>query len=396
MSDLQLSVMFHDQEALDKLQGLLDAFKKRTRISVDLRVINWQNCWSELLQVALFREGPDVSEIGNTWVGDFARMVALRPFTSSEIDQLGGSDAYLPSSWNSGIIYEEPDVWAVPWLADTRILFFRRDILNEAGIEEETAFDTHDQLVHTLEKLQKHGVEIPWSIPTQQATMTLHHVASWIWGAGGHFFTPDGRSPLFSSTEALIGLEQYFSLGRFLSPAARHKNDTESDRLFWQHGAAATMSGPWMLSESIITDEVRSNIGFVSPPGIPFVGGSHLAIWKHTNHAKEAFELVKFLTSEETQDAYCKAIGLLPAKHKVFSMPTYASNLFYQRMVERLKTGRSFRTVPMWGMIENRWALALANIWTDIFENPDRDLKELIEKNIAPLNRRLNLTISQG
>ena len=356
MSNLQLSIMYHDQEAIDQLKGMLDAFRKRTRIQVDLKVINWQDGWSELLQIALFRDGPDVSEMGNTWVGDFARMMALRPFTPSEIKQLGGSDAYLRSSWESGIIDEELDVWAVPWLADTRILFYRRDLMKEAGIDEETAFSTHDQLVQTLEQLKEH-VKIPWSIPTQQATMTLHHVASWIWGAGGNFFTPDGRKPLFDSPEALIGLEQYFSLEKFISEAERNRNDTESDALFWQGKAATTMSGPWLLSEGGISEDIRENIGFVSPPGVPFVGGSHLAVWKHSSRPRESFELVKFLTSEEVQDTYCRAIGLLPSKHEVFSMPTYASNPFFQRMAERLKTGRSFRPFLCggWSKIVGQW-----------------------------------------
>jgi multiple sugar transport system substrate-binding protein len=396
MSALQLSVMFHSDAATETLTGLLEEFTNQTRTKVDLKTIDWNTAWNELLQIALFREGPDVSELGNTWVADFARMVALQPFTSSEIRTLGGEENYLKSSWESGTFYGESEVWAIPWLADTRILFYRRDLLQDAGLDEGTAFNTHEQLVHTLEKLKENGVDIPWVVPTKQNNMTLHHLASWIWGAGGTFFSPDGKQSLFSEPKALQGMREYFSLGRFLSPDVRLIDELTSDRTFWEGKAAVTLSGPWLLFEGNIPNHIRKKIGFGSPPGIPFVGGSHLAIWKHTSHPREAMDLIKFLSSEKAQTSYTQAIGILPASLKVLSSPEFSSDPDHQRMIKRLQTGRSFRPVPMWGMVENRWTTALANIWSEIFANPDKDLEELIKEQILPLNQKLNLTISQG
>ena len=52
-----------------------------------------------------------------------------------ELNVLGGSAAFLPSSWQSSIVLGEKEVCAVPWLADTRLIYYRRDLLDKAGVD---------------------------------------------------------------------------------------------------------------------------------------------------------------------------------------------------------------------------------------------------------------------
>ena len=74
-------------------------------------------------------------------------MNAMRPFSNEELAMLGGQAAYLPTMWESGKVAGENRVLAFPWLAYTRVLYFRRDLLRKAGIDEQTAFTTHNSLV---------------------------------------------------------------------------------------------------------------------------------------------------------------------------------------------------------------------------------------------------------
>jgi len=47
---------------------------------------------------------------------------------------LGVSAAFLPSSLQSSTALGERDVCAVPWLADTRLIYYRRDLLDKADV----------------------------------------------------------------------------------------------------------------------------------------------------------------------------------------------------------------------------------------------------------------------
>ncbi len=201
-------------------ERMLKEYENKYGAHTQLQKLTWGSAWAELVHYSIYKTAPDVSEVGSTWIGDLIGMNCLRPFTPAEIASFGGAQAFFPSAWNSGVS-STGQVWAIPWLIDSRLLYYRRDLLEKAGIDPVTAFQSHAALVNTLQRLSQAGIEMPWASPTHKTRMSLHNVATWIWGAGGDFVSPDGKRTLFNSPEALKGFEQYFELGRFLSPNAK-------------------------------------------------------------------------------------------------------------------------------------------------------------------------------
>ncbi len=81
MEEITFSVITHGTAAMEKLQKMLQRFMELYGIRVRMEVANtWAQGWSKLVETALYRSGPDISEVGNSWVGDLARMDALHPF----------------------------------------------------------------------------------------------------------------------------------------------------------------------------------------------------------------------------------------------------------------------------------------------------------------------------
>ncbi|MFZ2237348.1 MAG: extracellular solute-binding protein, partial [Dokdonella sp.] len=75
---------------------------------------------------------PDIGQIGNTWMPELATLGALEPLqsrvdASAVIDQ---SD-YFAGIWDSNVI--DGKLYGVPWYVDTRLLFYRKDLLAKAG-----------------------------------------------------------------------------------------------------------------------------------------------------------------------------------------------------------------------------------------------------------------------
>ncbi len=401
MKELELSVMSHGPQALKQLESQLARFEAKHGVCVKVQVLDWADAWEYVVKVALYNDGPDVSEIGKTWVGDLVRMAALRDFSADEVIGFGGAEAFLQSSWQSGIISEQSvlktaQVWGIPWMVDTRFVFFRKSVFREFGIKEENAFQTTEQLAKTLNMLLEAGVEMPWVQPTLHGSNTIHNVSSWVWGEGGHFVSQDGKKTCFTEPAAMKGLREYFSLVRFLVPEARGLNEVDSDGMYWTGKAAVTMSGPWVLHSEDALEEVVADTGYAPAPGVPFIGGSHLVVWNHVPYdkQKDAVALIRFLTSSQEQVAYNRQIGMLPSRLDAFALPPYSTNSFYKHLVERLKIGRSFRTVPLWGLVEDRLTTAFGNIYAELLAEQSDDLDEILKRHLNTLKKRLDLTLA--
>ena len=119
--------------------------------------------------------------MGSNWVGSLSAMNVLVPFSARELNNLGGESAFLPSVWQPVLEAGQGSSWAIPWLAYARLIYYRRDLLVKAGIDERSAFESQAQLEKTLGRLSENGVAAPWCVPTRHSRDTLHNIASWIW-----------------------------------------------------------------------------------------------------------------------------------------------------------------------------------------------------------------------
>ena len=394
MVELELSMMQHGDDPIRGIRLLLDQFEAEQHIHVRLTLLPWDIAWVELVKVALYGHGPDVSEIGTTWIGNLIAMNTLRPFASMELAMLGGAAAFLPSSWQSSAVLGEKEVCAIPWLADTRLIYYRRDLLDKAGVDVATAFSSPRQLALTLGRLSDHGIDLPWVVPNRYAWNTLHNIVSWVWGAGGDFVTADGKRVIFDQPEARAGMKAYFELYRYLAPEARHLDGIQSDAFFSQRQVAVTITGPWlMLWNRRPNPSVVANWGVALPPGAPFVGGSNLVVWRHTQHEREALKLVKFLTSKQIQ-LQNSTIGMLPVRLEILAEPAFADDPVQAVMGQALRAGRSFPALRLWGLIEDKLIHVYTQLWTDILQSPDPDIDALLGKYLPPLAEQLNNLLS--
>jgi multiple sugar transport system substrate-binding protein len=398
MEMIDFSIFDHGAEAVDLMRTALARFEREHRIHVNLEVIPHQGAWARMVQIALYGDGPAVSEIGSSWVSDMVMMNALRPFAEQEVANLGGEESYLPASWHSvraarDSLNGEAYAWAIPWVADTRLIYYRKDWLARAGLAEGLTFTDHEGLESCLQALQQHGTDIPLALPTHRSRINLHILAGWIWASGAEFLSGDGKKAVFDSPEALAGMEKFFRLGRFLHPAARGLDDPQSDALFWQGRAALAISGPWLFDSPEMDPALKEQTAVAVPPGVPFVGGFHLVIWKHARHERAALELIEFLAASRQPEELFPAFSL-PARVELLAQSKFADHPIYRVMGEALRAGRSFPIIWMWGMLENRLYEALQVMWGRVLSDPGADFQVELETHMRRLVARINLNLS--
>ena len=391
-AELEFSIQ---ARSIELIQPLLDEFEAQQHIRVKVRVLSWDTAWSDLVKVALYSDGPDVSEIGSTWLGDLVAMNALHAFTPDEISLLGKASNFMPAAWQGCHMSGQPEVWAIPWFVGIRLLFYRRRLLQAANIDEATAFQDAHRLDETLHHLHECGIGVPWTAPTGLTHTTLLNVCSWVWGEGGDFITPDGKRTQFAEPPALAGISKYFALGRYIPAHVRHLNALQPDDQFLSDPqTAVTISGPWLFE--LFTGERREEIHVALPPGRAFVGGSHLVVWKHTRQREAALKLLRFLTQKEAQVSYARRIGLLPAQVDALASPPYSTDPLWQVTASGMQNGRGFLITRAWGLMEDRLTNEFAALWKDILTQPDLVLAAAVARRLEPLAKRLDLVLGQS
>ncbi|MBN2146317.1 MAG: extracellular solute-binding protein [Anaerolineales bacterium] len=399
MEEIEFSIFQHGPGALENLHALMEQFEQKHGIHVRLNILPFSGAWARMMEMALYQHGPDISEVGSTWLGDFERMNALRPFTPAEVRSLGGSDAFLPASWLSGTASGERagsprTVWAIPWVTDTRVIFYRRDVLEQAGIDEAEAFTSHEALMNTLARIQEKGKLPPLSIPSQRSRITLHNLASWIWKEEGGFLSPDGKKLLFDLPPARRGMRQYFSLARYLTQETQGLDDSQAGQVFMQGRAAVTVSGQWLVfglnADPLVERETRVS----RVPGVSFAGGFHLVIWQYSTKTPAALKLVDFLAGNNPPESVYPGVGLPVRVEHIKTTPIRQQPLF-KEIIEVLDGARAFPSGHMWGLIEKQLADMIPNIWRDVLALPDRGdeaaIDAILDRYISPLAHRLKV-----
>lgn len=360
----------------------------------EITVFPWEQAWEEMVKVAVYNLGPDVSQLASPWVCNFASMNALRPFTPEEVECLGSPSVFLPSAWQGGLAGNPPSVWAIPWSTDTRVIYYWRDLLEQAGVDEATAFKTPEHMEETLQRLQAGGIAAPWVVLTHYPFATLQNIVSWVWGAGGELLTSNGARTRFTEPAALTGLQAYFRLHRFLPKGLHQMEIMSMIDLFAQRKAAVAMSGPnWLWAveyQRQANPEGLEHLAVALPPGPAYVGGNHLVAWKHTPYGEAAIEFIRLLTSRKVQTEQSYDLRQFPARLDSFADPPYATDPRLRVMVQALLSGRSFPVIRRWGLVEEKLNQAFIQIWDDLADNLDPDVEDILARSLEPLAQRLN------
>lgn len=344
------------------MQAELDAFTEaHPGIEVEGTIVTWEKALTSLATATQSGAGPDVTQLGSTWVSGLAETGPFRAWDEPAIDELGGRGAFVPESWASTMDASGATV-AIPWVVDTRVLFYRTDIFDELGLDPEVALADWESLEATLAHIEAETDIVPWGVPGRNDWNVVHNAVPWLWSAGGNVVSDDGSQVLLDSEESLTGLMTFQRLvSRYGHEGALASSDADSQQLFADGEYAITMSGPWFVSflSNAPDNPTHENWAVAPTPAGPggrssFLGGSHLAVFDETEHPEEAAALIAFLTSKESQDRYADTIGMIPARSDADKPDGFA---------EALASGRQYTHFPGWLEVETTLQRYLSRMW---------------------------------
>ncbi len=412
---LEVWIMPNSGQPAEDFKALVAPFERAQGVEVKVTVLDWGVAWTRITAAATSRVGPDITQLGTTWVGAISGMGALEP-VDDVLEALGGQRAYLSAVWRTTRLEGARRATAMPWFSELRALYYRTDALRAAGIDPAQMFRSWSDFEAGLERLARSPFVdpetrrplAPFCTPGKNSWDVLHNAAPWIWGAGGEVVRwTDGRwRSAMSEPESLQGLFFFLSLAQkgYVPAESLEKNTAQIEADFQAGRCAVFASGPWMVQRAQVPEArggfservAAKNMGVAPYPRGPrgqytFFGGSNLAIFNFSRNKSLAKELLKYLGSTEAQVRYAAMTGMLPALRSAWDAPEIQGNPLMRTFVQAAQFGRTYPSLAGWGGVENLAVQHLGMAWDLVAQGrlTHQALRDLMDKASAAINDAL-------
>ena len=346
-------------------------------VQVRVTVLDWESGWNKITAAAASRRGPDLLELGTTWMPAIAAMGGLEALTPRQLAEVDNGAPYYPELWKTTQVFGRSGVYGLPWYADVRAAFYRTDVFRQAGVDPAQAFSSWDAFHAALRKIN--GLSVAGKRVAALAYAgkndwnVVHNLAPWIWNAGGDMLSADARHSALSTPQALRAIDFYSSMAvEGLVPSNALEKDSDILEGAWVGGDYGVIfSGPWLMRrifESPAGSVVRGNFDVAPYPAGPhghatFFGGSNLAIFKGSRHKAEAWELVKYLGGKAPQVRLALVSSMMPARVDAANDPAWTSrHPAYAKLTAIAADGRAYPPIPAWGPLETVYTKHLGQL----------------------------------
>ncbi len=333
------------------------------RIKVVPTVLRWNVAWDRIQDAVSGGPAPDLMQLGTSWVAAIAA-------TGMLVDLSGKYDQSLfpPQVLATTMIEGQLGRFAMPWIVDTRALYYNKAACAKAGIDPTRDFATWASFKTALRKLKDIEVDgkHPWPLGVSNSMAGrdgIHNLSWWLWGAGGGFVARGAGENGIDSPGSRDGIEYYSSLFRegLMSPKADKETGYSVMDMFRRGDLATTIALP---IPSLPEDRFGVTLVPEGPRGrFSFLGGSTLAVLKSSKHPEQAVALIKFLSSEAAQVRYSTLTGILPAAAAEYDELLLKLHPVLATFVEEMRYGRAYPSIAQWGDIENVLHEGIEKVW---------------------------------
>ena len=384
------------------VQEMLHDFEvENPGLRLQVQQIPWTAAHEKLLTAFVGRSTPDVAQLGNTWIAEFVALQALEALgpwiaASATLD----STHYFAGIWDTNRI--DRDVYGIPWYVDTRVLFYRRDILREAGFDSIPAtWNAWRSCMQAMKKASGPGsfaILLPVNEWTPLAILGLQ--------AGSPLLADNATRGAFAAPAFRRALSFYVEL--FRSGLAPPVANTEIANLYQEFDRGyftMYITGPWNLGEFRRRLPARSQGTWATSPlpgpegpGVSLAGGSSLVLFRDSPHKEGAWKLIEFLSRPEVQLRFYQLTGDLPARREAWTDSALSADAEIRAFGEQLQRVVPTPKIPEWELIatrlQERSELAVrGGVPVDsALVLLDRDVHDILEKRRWLLQREQGAT----
>ncbi|OAB26527.1 ABC transporter substrate-binding protein [Paenibacillus macquariensis subsp. defensor] len=326
--------MGEEAKSIPKIAELFEA--ENPNIKVEVQTLPWDTAHDKLLTAVASKKGPDVVQMGTTWIPEFANAKALMDLTPF-LDKYPGlkQENFYPGSVETGTF--EGTYVSAPWYIDTRVLYYRTDLLKEVGYDQ--APKTWDEMLDASKKLAARGAgKYGFSLDVKEQSLAFMLARQ----NGSKLFDADGK-PLFNQPEFVDSvkyMQQFFT-----DKSAPMDLGIDAIQGFRGEGVSPMfISGPWMVN--LIQEQAPELEGkwatAVLPTGkennFSSLGGANMSVFQFTKNQDASLKFVEFMAKPEIQLKWMELTKSLPSTKEAWNNPVLQNDANYKVFGEQLAT----------------------------------------------------------
>lgn len=335
--------------------AVIPAFEKENPgIKVRVQQLPFTAAHEKLLTAFAGDALPDMAQLGNSWVPEFVALHALAPLDKrvAATPAIDRAD-YFPGVWDSNIVTGK--LYGVPWYVDTRLLFYRRDLVKQAGFNgPPTSWsEWHAQMVAIkgIVGAKSYATFLPLNEYEPLVVLGLNQPEEMLRDGGryGNFRGPGFKRALGFYLEIMH---------EKLAPVAANTEIAnvwdEFDRGFFSF----YITGPWQIGEfQRRLPATRQNIWMTAPmpgpngPGSSNAGGSSLVLFKTSDKQEAGWKLIEYLSRPAVQVKFHGLTGDLPPRRSAWAAPSLRDDPYSRAFAEQLQRAKPTPKVPEWERI---------------------------------------------
>lgn len=344
--------MGREGEVVEQL--LVEFHRRHPDIRVRVHKLPWKGAHQKLLTAFAADALPDVCQLGNTWVPELAALGALAPLDDRVAASASvAADDFFPGIWDTNVV--DGALYGVPWYVDTRLLFYRSDLLERAGftapLRDWNEWRRALAAIKAQAGPQRYAILLPLNEFEQLLALALQQDEP--------LLREDGTRGNFASAGFRRTLDFYLDLFRDgLAPPVTNTQISNVWDEFARGYFAFHLSGPWNIAEfekRMPADLADAWMTMPLPgpdgPGASNAGGSSLVVFAGSPHAQAAWKLIEYLSEPTVQLRFHALTGNMPPRRSTWADPQLAGDRYAAAFREQLERVEPTPKVPEWERI---------------------------------------------
>jgi len=323
-----LNMLITAPDAQPWQQGLIKDFETENP-NIRINLVEGPNATNLLedLYTSSFILGESPYDLVNMdviWTSKFAAAGWLLPLD----DRISQQEltAFSPKDVEGGRYQNK--LYRIPMRSDVGMLYYREDLLKEAGLQPPETFEDLMRISQVLQKQKKVNWGYVWQGRQYEGLVAMF--AEVLKGFGGFWVNPDTLQVGLDKPETLQAIEFLRStISQGVSPPGVTTYQEEDTRRLFQSGQVAFLrSWPyaWPLAQakgSPIQGKIAIKPMVHAPgkTGAACLGGWGIGIAKSSKHPEEAWKAIQYFTSEEAQRRFILSAGYVPSRRNLFTNP---------------------------------------------------------------------------
>jgi len=382
------------------VQKLVPEFERQNPgLKVKVQMVPWTAAQEKLVTAFASDNSPDVYQLGNTWVPQFSALGAIENLDAWIQKSLTiKREKYFEGIWDTNVL--DGKVYGIPWYVDTRILFYRKDVLAKAGYN--VPPKTWEELYDCSKKIKAKlpAEKYPIYIPTNEwAPFVIFGLQ-----ANAKLLKNNNSYGNFQSKEFQYAFTYLINLiKQDLAPLSASQV-TNIYQAFAGEYLNMYISGPWNINEfkKWMTGDLADkwmtaplpNMSGVKYPGVSLAGGSSLVMSGHSKKKELAWKFIEYLSTPKVQVELYHLINDLPAVKDAWEDASLKDDIYLKAFYDQFQNVVATPKIPEWEQIvfsklQQYAEYSARGVMTvdEAMKAMDQDVNKILEKRRWMLER---------